>query len=68
MVGYTDLSTDEILEHYSNLELNKDACDTMADHLSAADPESKVEWKCKDIWGGNADDMDFKRFRKNKHQ
>lgn len=65
MVGYTDLSTEDLLKHYSNQELNKDACDTMAEHLSDAGPDGKVEWKCKDVWKGNADDINLKKFRKN---
>ena len=39
MVGYTDLSTEALLKHYSNAELNKDACDVMADHLTQAAPD-----------------------------
>lgn len=57
-----------MLDHYANMDLNKDACDMMADHLSEVDEQKKVEWKCKDIWAGNADDVSLKKFRKNQHQ
>jgi len=40
----------------------------MAEHLTGADPDKKVEWKCKDVWKGNADDLNLKKFRKNQHQ
>lgn len=50
------------------MDLNKDACDVMADHLTDADKLNKVEWKCKDVWAGNSDDISLKKFRKNQHQ
>jgi len=39
----------------------------MADHLAEADPLDHVEWKCKDVWKGNADDFDIKKWRQNQH-
>lgn len=67
MVGYTDLSKEKLIEHYSAAELHKDACDVMAHQLTQAGPGKKVEWKCKDTWKGNMDNVDFKKFRKNQH-
>lgn len=40
----------------------------MAEHLSEKGPDGKVNWKCQDVWKGNADDIDFKKFRKNQIQ
>jgi len=34
MVGYTDLSKEKLIEHYSAAELHKDACDVMAHQLT----------------------------------
>lgn len=68
MVGYTDLSSDDLHEHFSNMDMNKDACDLLAEHLKDVDVENKVQWKCKDVWAGNADDFNMKKMRKNKHQ
>jgi len=39
----------------------------MAEHLSEVDPKNHVTWKCKDVWAGNAEDFDMKKFRKNQH-
>lgn len=40
----------------------------MAEHLAEADPLDHVEWKCKDVFTGNADDIDWKKYLKNKHE
>lgn len=40
----------------------------MADHLKEIDGAGKVDWKCEDVWIGNSEDINLKKFRKNQHQ
>lgn len=68
MVGYTDLDKSQVWDHYQQLKIHEDACSVLAYHLNDQDTDKKVNWECSDVWAGNADDLNLKKFRKNQHQ
>jgi hypothetical protein len=68
MVGYTDLNREEVWDHYKKLTIHKDACNVLSYHLNDQDEDKKVKWECSDVWAGNAEDLNLKKFRKNQHE
>lgn len=68
MVGYTDLDKSQVWEHYQKLTIHEDACSVLAYHLNDQDTHDKVNWECSDVWAGNAEDLNLKKFRKNQHE
>lgn len=68
MIGYTDMDQDQVWNHYKNLNIHQDACNVLAYHLNDQDEQEKVDWECADVWAGNSEDLNLKRFRKNQIQ
>lgn len=68
MIGYTNLSRDEAWDHYQKLTIHKDACNVLSYHLNDQGKNKEVKWECTDVWAGNADDLNLKKFRKNQHE
>lgn len=68
MVGYTDLKREDVWDQYKKLTIHQDACNVLSYHLNDQDKNDKVKWECTDVWAGNAEDLNLKKFRKNQHE
>jgi len=68
MVGYTHLDREQVWDRYQQLSIHQDACNVLAYHLNDKDVDDTVSWECSDVWAGNSEDLNLKKFRKNQHE
>lgn len=72
MIGYTNLNREQAWDHYQKLTIHKDACNVLSYHLNDQNKvttgDDGVKWECTDVWAGNAEDLNLKKFRKNQHE